>query len=419
MSATASKSEAKRDRLKQKAAEAAAALVEEDMIVGLGTGSTTAFAIEALGRRHRQGLRFVGIPTSEKTAARARAVGIPLTSFAKHRRIDLTIDGADEVERGTLNLIKGLGGALLREKIVAAASERLTIVVDASKMVNCLGTRAPVPIEVVPFGLEVTQEALERLGASAKLRLTASGEPFVTDGGHQILDCGFGTIANPAELEERVGRIVGVVESGLFIGRADCVFVADRAGVHRFDSVRAFGGSAPILVIMGVSGAGKTTIAQDLAARLGWPFEEGDALHPAANVAKMEAGISLTDADRKPWLEAVASWIDGQRARSQPGIITCSALKRSYRRIIVGNRPEIRLLYLRGKRALISERLAERQDHFMPASLLESQLDTLEEPGDDEKAWVIDVGPPPNEIVETIIGLLRGSTRDTMPSNEA
>ena len=389
------------------------------MVVGLGSGSTAAFAIEALGRRHREGLRFVGIPTSEKTAAHARDVDIPLTSFAQHRRIDLTIDGADEVERGTLNLIKGLGGALLREKIVAAASKRVTIVVDGSKMVNRLGTHAPIPVEAVPFGLEATREAIERLGATTKLRRTTSGQPLVTDGGHQIIDCRFGTIADPAELEERLGRIVGVVESGLFIDRADCVFVADAAGVHRFDSTRAYGGGAPLLVLMGVSGAGKTTVAEDLAARLGWPFEEGDALHPAANVTKMEAGIPLTDADRKPWLEAVASWIDGQRARSQPGIITCSALRRSYRRIIVGNRPEVRLIYLRGNRSLISKRLAERRDHFMPPGLLESQLDTLEEPGDDENAWVIDVDRPPGQITETIVGMLRGSARQTVSPNEA
>src|SRR5580700_1390133 len=149
-----------RDALKRAAAEAAVELVQDGMVVGLGTGSTAAFAVEALAARHRQGLRFVGIPTSERTAAQATAAGIPLTSFAEHRQIDLTIDGADEVERGSLNLIKGLGGALLREKIVAAASHRLAIIVDGSKMVGGLGDHTPVPVEVVAFGLEVTQESL-------------------------------------------------------------------------------------------------------------------------------------------------------------------------------------------------------------------------------------------------------------------
>jgi ribose 5-phosphate isomerase A len=409
MSAAASGSGSERDALKRAAAEEAAKLVEDGMIVGLGTGSTAAFAIEALARRHRQGLRFVGIPTSERTAAQAAAAGIPLTSFAEHRHIDLTIDGADEVERGTLNLIKGLGGALLREKIVAAASRHLAIIVDGSKLVDRLGTRVPVPVEVVAFGLEATQATLEVLGASARLRLSPAGEPFITDSGNCIIDCRFAPITDPARLEERIRRIVGVVESGLFIGRADPVFVADAAGVHRLDSARAHRGSPPILVVMGISGAGKTTIAEELAARLGWAFEEGDALHPEANVAKMHAGIPLTDADRQPWLEAIAAWIDHQRAKKQPGIITCSALKRSYRQIIIGDRPEVRLVYLRGGRDVVAEHLAGRHGHFMPAGLLQSQIDTLEEPTPDEEPLTVDVGPPAGQVADQIIRLLGAS----------
>ena len=409
MSTTAIPAGADRDALKRAAAEAAVGLVEGGMIVGLGTGSTAAFAVEALARRHRQGLRFVGIPTSERTAAQARAAGIPLSSFAEHRQIDLTIDGADEVERGTLNLIKGLGGALLREKIVANASRRLAIVVDSAKLVDRLGTHAPVPVEVVAFGLEVTRAALE-VFAEVRPRLTPAGDLFVTDGGNRILDCHFaGPIADPARLEDRIRRVVGVVESGLFIGRADPVFVADGQGVHRLDSARAHRGAPPVLVIMGVSGAGKSTVAEELAARLGWPFEEGDALHPEANVAKMHAGIALTDADRQPWLERVAAWIDAQRAKKQPGIITCSALKRSYRRTIIGDRPEVRLVYLRGSRDVMAEHLAKRTGHFMPASLLQSQIDTLEEPGPDEEPLIVDVGPPADQVAEKIIRLLGAS----------
>jgi ribose 5-phosphate isomerase A len=235
MSAATSDPDAKRSDLKRAAAEAAAELVQDGMVVGLGTGSTAAFAVAALARRHRQGLRFIGIPTSQRTATQARAAGVPLTSFAEHRQIDLTIDGADEVERGTLNLIKGLGGALLHEKIVAAASRRLVIIVDGTKLVDQLGTHAPVPVEVVAFGLEATQAALQSLGASAGLRQSPAGEAFLTDSGNRILDCGFGAIADPARLEERIRRVVGVVESGLFIGLAHAVFVAEATGIQRLD----------------------------------------------------------------------------------------------------------------------------------------------------------------------------------------
>jgi ribose 5-phosphate isomerase A len=238
------------------------------------------------------------------------------------------------------------------------------------------------------------------------LRLSPAGEPFVTDSGNHILDCNFGPIADPARLEERIGRVIGVVESGLFISRADPVFVAGAGGVHRLNSARAHRGTPPILVIMGVSGAGKSTIAHELAVRLGWPFEEGDTLHPEANIAKMHAGIPLTDADRQPWLERVAAWIDSQRAEKQPGIISCSALKRSYRQVIIGNRPEVRLVYLRGGKDLMAEHLAGRHDHFMPSSLLQTQIDTLEEPDPSEDPLTVDVGPSPGQIAEEIIRLL-------------
>jgi carbohydrate kinase (thermoresistant glucokinase family) len=253
--------------------------------------------------------------------------------------------------------------------------------------------------------------------AEVRPRLAPTGDLFVTDGGNRILDCRFaGPISDPARLEDRIRRIVGVVESGLFIGRADPVFVADSQGVHRLDSARAHRGTPPILVLMGVSGAGKTTIAEHLEARLGWPFEEGDALHPDANVAKMHAGIPLTDADRQPWLESVAAWIDRQRSQRQPGIITCSALKRSYRRIVVGDRPEVRLVYLRGSRDVMASHLARRSGHFMPASLLQSQIDTLEEPGPDEDPLIVDVGPPASDVADQII---RRLSQDSGKSSDA
>lgn len=397
--------------LKRAAAEAAAALVEHGMVVGLGSGSTAALAVDALAERHRQGLRFVGIPTSEQTATRARAAGIPLGTFAEHQQIDLTIDGADEVERGTLDAIKGLGGALLREKIVAAASRRLALVIHGAKLVDRLGAHVPVPVEAAAFGLEATQRALESLGATVRRRLTESGALFATDGGNRILDCRFGPIADPAGLEARLGRVVGAIENGLFVGRADLVYVADAQGVRRLDSPRAHRDRPLVLVVMGVSGAGKTTVAQALAQRLGWPLAEGDALHPEANIAKMRAGLPLDDADRRPWLESVAAWIDGQRARNQPGILTCSALARTYRREIIGARPDVGLVYLRGSRELIADRLARRSGHFMPSSLLPSQLDALEEPGHDEHPLVVDVGPPAAQVADAIVERLHAWSR--------
>lgn len=222
-----------RDALKRAAALRAVAEVEDGMVLGLGTGSTAAFVLEGLAARVAQGLRIVGIPTSEDTAARARSLGIPIAGFAEHQRLDLTIDGADEVERHTLHLIKGLGGALLREKIVAAASDRLVIVVDREKLVDRLGEHTPVPVEVIQFGWQATAAALARLGALPQLRRKdATGEPFVTDGGNYIIDCRFGAIADPAALERDIAMIVGAIESGLFIGLASAVVNASEDGVE-------------------------------------------------------------------------------------------------------------------------------------------------------------------------------------------
>jgi ribose 5-phosphate isomerase A len=223
------------DALKRAAAEAAVALVQSGMAVGLGTGSTAHYAIAALIRRVREeGLDIVAIATSERSAAQAREGGLQLTDFARCRRLDLTIDGADEIMRGTLHLLKGAGGALLREKIVASASERLAIIADDTKLVDQLGLVAQVPVEVVRFGWETTAERVSRL-AEPRLRLGPDGEPYRTDGGNYILDCTCGAIADPAALEAALARIVGVVESGLFISMADVAFVAGPDGVARLE----------------------------------------------------------------------------------------------------------------------------------------------------------------------------------------
>ena len=222
------------NRLKRLAAAAVIAEVEDGMVLGLGSGSTAAFAVEVLAARVAKGLDVVAIPTSERTAAQARRLGLRLSSFAEHRRIDMTIDGADEVEIGTLNLIKGRGGALLREKIVASASDRMVVIVDESKLVDRLGQRSPLPVEVGTFGWQVVLERLAQVGAPPALRMRGD-QPFRTDGGNYIADCSVGEIADPARLEQRVRAIIGVVESGLFLGLASRVIVGTGTGVKFLD----------------------------------------------------------------------------------------------------------------------------------------------------------------------------------------
>lgn len=235
---------ATQEEMKRAVAEAAAALAEDGMVMGLGSGSTASAAVTALGRRVAQGLRITGIATSQKTEALARSLGIPLTTLDETSHIDLAIDGADEVERGTLSLIKGRGGALLEEKLVAAASRRFAIVVDESKVVDrlCAG-REPIPVEVVPFGWKGTAERLRQLGAVWKMREGADGGPFVTDGGHYILDCRFPPFDSTAELLRQIDGTIGVVEHGLFLGMATEVLVArsgaaDAVEVQRFERTK-------------------------------------------------------------------------------------------------------------------------------------------------------------------------------------
>jgi ribose 5-phosphate isomerase A len=223
-----------RDALKQEVGEQAAALVEDGMVVGLGTGSTAACFIDALIRRARQGLSIACIPTSERSAAQARAGGLTVVDFGTHRTIDMAIDGADEIKRDSLDLVKGLGGALLREKIVAAAARQLVIIADGAKLVDWLGTSCKVPVEVTRFGWEVTQEKLRAASQSADRRLLPNGTAYVTDGGNYIVDCGFGGIAEPGDLNRRLRQIVGVVETGLFVGMASLALVADDHGVTRY-----------------------------------------------------------------------------------------------------------------------------------------------------------------------------------------
>lgn len=222
------------EELKRAAAEEAALRVESGMRLGLGTGSTVAHFLDVLAERIRGGALtgLVGVPTSLRTAERARELGIPLAELHEAAPLDLTVDGADEVDPH-LDLIKGLGGALLREKMVAQASRRLLVMVDDSKKVARLGTRAPLPVEVVPFGWRAQIPFLRSLGAEPTLRLAADGTPFVSDNGNFMLDGRFADgIYDPDAIDEELRRRAGVVESGLFLGMATTVVVAGAGGIE-------------------------------------------------------------------------------------------------------------------------------------------------------------------------------------------
>ncbi|GAB4250112.1 MAG: ribose-5-phosphate isomerase RpiA [Acidobacteriota bacterium] len=208
---------------KRRAAEAAMEWIRDGMTVGLGSGSTALCFIETLGRRVREGLRVTGVPTSRSSREAAGRWGIPLVEAGEVEAIDVTVDGADEIDP-RLNLIKGGGGALLWEKIVAANSRELVIIADSRKWVQQLGA-FPLPVEVVRFGWTWTARAVSRLGAQVTQRTTESGRPFLTDEGHYILDCRFGTIEEPERLSAALNAIPGVVEHGLFIGLASAVLI--------------------------------------------------------------------------------------------------------------------------------------------------------------------------------------------------
>jgi len=208
---------------KELAGRAAAKLVRDGDVVGLGTGSTAYFAVVALGERVKTGLRIVGIPTSIATADLAKKVGVPLTTLDEHQQIDITIDGADEIGPH-LNLIKGGGGALLREKVVASVSKKMVVVADSGKVVPVLG-KFPLPVEIVAFARAVIERKLVGLGATPKLRVKADGQPYITDNGNQILDASFGKIADPPVIARALSDTPGVVEHGLFIGLASVALV--------------------------------------------------------------------------------------------------------------------------------------------------------------------------------------------------
>ncbi len=213
-------------------AEAAAALVEDGMVVGLGSGSTAEAFVRALGARVQQGLTIQGIPTSRRTEHVAREAGIPLTTLSDSQVVDFGIDGADEIDP-QLSLTKGRGGALLYEKLVAEACNRWMIVAASEKLVDRLGTRIGLPVEIMPFGWETTRARVEALGFEAPLRVAGDGVPIVTDGKHFILDCATGPVDDPKSLSDAIKCITGVVDHGLFVGLAAAARICDPDGTVR------------------------------------------------------------------------------------------------------------------------------------------------------------------------------------------
>jgi len=221
---------------KERAAQAAADLVRDGMIVGLGSGTTAAIMVERLGERIDEiGIKILGIPTSVATAKLARQFGIPVRELDDVPKVDISLDGADEID-GRFRMIKGRGGALLREKLVASTSSWRVTMITVDKKVETLGLHAPVPVEVSPVGIKYTELRLQDLGAATSIRRRADGSPFLTDGMNAIIDCRFTAIDDPDDLETRLHRTVGVFESGLFIGLCDTLLIGSDSGVDRLDS---------------------------------------------------------------------------------------------------------------------------------------------------------------------------------------
>lgn len=406
------------DRAKRAAASEAAGFVEDGMTLGLGSGSTVGFFLDALAETVREkNLSVTCHATSRRTADRARELGLDVHDDIAS--LDLAVDGADEVEFGSLNLIKGLGGALTREKMVAQSAHRFVVIAEAEKLVRRLGERAPLPVEILRFGATRTLQRLQDLGLRPKLRMDG-GKPFETDNGNLLADCPLEDRIDAVALDRALHAIAGVVETGLF------TFGVERALLgHEDGSVRTFEGGVasragvgptiaavtpfvrrlnpkPILLVMGVSGSGKTTIGILLAQLLGVRFRDGDDLHPEANVRKMHAGHPLDDDDRLPWLHRIREQLASWSADGGGGVLVASMLKRHYRDLVLrsplgfpGEAP--RLVHLVGDRDVLARRLEARRGHFMPSGLLDSQFAALEAPGTDENAIPVSVDGTPGE----------------------
>ncbi|MDN7242358.1 ribose-5-phosphate isomerase RpiA [Planococcus sp. N028] len=235
--------EEKTDLLKKAAGEKAAEYIEDGMVIGLGSGSTVYWMLKKLGEKVEQGLNIKGIPTSLQTEGWAKEFQIPLTDFSEVHYADIAIDGTDEIDPD-FNMIKGGGGALVREKIVASSAEKLIIIADESKVVDELG-KFPLPIEVLPFGWQLTAEKIAEFGAKPVLR-KKDGRVFISDNGNYILDCGFESIPDPGHFHKNLKQLLGVVETGLFVGMTDLVILAGAKGVKVLNRVKVQNGEKTI-----------------------------------------------------------------------------------------------------------------------------------------------------------------------------
>ncbi|MCF3945824.1 ribose 5-phosphate isomerase A [Acidiphilium iwatense] len=409
------------DDQKRAAAREAAKLVEPGMRLGLGTGSTIAHFLDALAERVKtENIDHACVATSVTTERRAAELGIKVTAL--DGVLDLAVDGADEVEFGSLHLIKGLGGALLREKQIAESSHRFVVIADQGKLVSRLGERSKLPVEIVNFAVARTLARIGELGLLAEPRKQANGKAFISDNGNVIADCVLPGRIDAVALDRALKSIAGVVETGLFTAGCDCAIIGYDDG-----STRCFEGDVfaklgvstmiatlralrlqhlahkPLLAVMGVSASGKSTIGAMLAGVLGVPFRDGDDLHPASNRRKMHEGKPLDDNDRMPWLHRIALELRGWRDAGSGGVIVSSLLTRCYRDFVRGGSDDVTLIHLDGDRDLLADRIANRHGHFMPAKLLDSQFATLELPGEGENAIVVKVDASPIEIVRDIV----------------
>ncbi|HQT84620.1 MULTISPECIES: ribose 5-phosphate isomerase A [Acidiphilium] len=409
------------DQQKRAAAREAALLVETGMYLGLGTGSTVGYFLDALSERIKaESLSITCVATSLATERRAAELGIGVVPLSG--MLDLAIDGADEVAFGTLHLIKGLGGALLREKQIAESARQFVVIADESKLVRWLGERTPLPVEIVDFAVERTIARIGDIGLPGVLRMSDAATPYRTDNGNQIVDCTIAVEMTPPVLEATLKTIAGVVETGLFThGCAAAIIGMTDGSTRRFDgdpwaragvashvaTLRSMGlplpHPKPVIAVMGVSASGKSTIGALLAACLGVAFIDGDDLHPQSNRAKMHAGHPLNDNDRLPWLHRIAGALRGWRDAGCGGVIVSSLLTRHYRDLVRSGCAGLILVNLTGRRDLLAKRAAGRHGHFMPPDLLDSQFATLEPPGADETVMNIDVDASPIAIVTSIM----------------